>query len=174
MDNDETLKIKQWHRKIKLMWFVILAGMLILTFIILLLQQLEVLKEPLTENPVEINKIMLLVVFILAALIIVLKRTFFVKNKLILSACRKLNINLDEADEEQKENILDLVFSRIQIYQYVVWLMADAIVIIGFVNYIFILSIQASMMYCVVGIYSMLISYPRLSLLEGCYYHIKE
>ena len=174
MDNEDVSIIEKWHRKDRLIWIAILAGMLILTSIVLLLHQLEVIKEPVAKNPVEVNKIMLFVVFIFAASIIILKRTLLVRDKLIYSACKKLSINLDEADGEQKETVLKTVFSRIQIFQLVIWIIADMIVIIGFLNYLFILSIQASVMYCVVGIYSMLISYPKLSLLESCYYRIVE
>jgi len=172
MKNEDVSIIKEWHRKNKLVWIAILAGMLILTSVILLLHQLEVIKDPLTINPVEVNKIMLFIVFIIAALIIILKRTLLVRDKLINSACKKLTINLDEVDTDYKETVLKTVFSRIQIFQMIIWIMADIIVIIGFLNYLFILSIQASLMYCIVAIYSMIISYPKLSLLEGCYYRI--
>jgi hypothetical protein len=174
MDYKDVSIINEWHRKTKIIWIAILSGMMIVILTILLLHQLEVIKEPIANNPVKVNQSMLLVVFVLAALIIILRRTLLIKEKLILSACKKININPDEADVAQKESILKTVFKKIQISQFVIWFMADMIVIIGLLNYLFISSIQASAMYCVVGLYSMLISYPRLSLLESCYYRVME
>jgi len=174
MENMSEAIIKIRHDKLRILWIAILSGMTILTIMVFIFYQGGLITEPLTENPVQVNRIMLIMVFVIAALVILLRRNSFVPDKLIKTASKKMNMEVAEADENQKDNLVTTVFARIQTLHIIIWMMSEAIVFIGFINYLFIISFQASIMYCIVGIYSMLISYPRRALFESCYYRIKE
>jgi hypothetical protein len=169
---DDALKNKALvqYQKNRIFWFGILAGMMSLIFITLILNYLNVFREPLLEDIAQVHKIFLMIAFVSAFLIIVLKRTLFLPSK-VVAGIRKETKDIKQLD---KEVLIRKIIFRIRKNQMFIWLLADLIMIAGFLNYIILIQFRTFLLYSVVALYSLFINYPKFSLLEDCYNYIED
>jgi len=161
-----------FHQKSRTMWFAILAGIISLIILVVIFHFAELFKDPLVKDLKSMNQLFLFIVFALAFLIIILKRIFFAPSQLVSAARRKAYKQGGGQDTEAKRKTLRYALDRIHTFSLVLWVLADLIVIAGFLSYIFMLSFQTFIIYAVVGLYSLLINYPKYGLLEACYNQI--
>ncbi len=168
------MSLDAWYRQSRMTWFAILAGMLSLFALTVVFHYLQIFKEPVAQDPAAVSNIFLLIVFGFAFLIIILKRMFFNPAKLVDGAKHKSRTAFQENDEEARRKQLAMVLSEIRKYRILIWIMADMIIIVGFLSYVFLLSFQTFLIYSVVGIYSLVINFPAKSLHETCVARISE
>ncbi len=137
------------HKKNIFLWIIILIGMLILVAVVYILDAL-VLLMPVPDSG-QIGQILFIGAVFLAGAILVLKRSIFLPEKVVG------RIPAGLAKEEQSGALL----ARIQVNYIIVWALGEAILIIGFVNYILTTDFSNFLIFAIVGIYSLLINIPR-------------
>ncbi|MGD9488868.1 MAG: hypothetical protein AB7W47_12655 [Calditrichaceae bacterium] len=181
MDVHFRAKLRRIHRINRLLWASIFSGMVGIVLITLVLKFFNIVSEPVSPGSESmIDQILLIIAVLLAFLILYLKRTYLLPEKLVLRAkSHELNIEpgdvTDFVQEFGKEG--DLMAKTLIImrrYFMVVWSLANLIVIIGFIDYILALQFGSFLVFSIVGFYSMTINFPLFSLVEKCYESISE
>ncbi|MBN1408899.1 MAG: hypothetical protein JW956_13965 [Calditrichaceae bacterium] len=178
MDENFRSKLRRIHRVNRILWTAILADILILSVIALLLWYFEILTEPLLHNIKMFNDISLIAVIILLFTIMYLKRTYLIPDKIVERAKRK-ELQIGSADvvdfiqEFGKEaNMIAKALIIMRRYFMLIWSIANLIVLIGFISFIVSMSLRNFIIYGIVALYSLLINFPRFSIVEDCYYNI--
>ncbi len=178
MDQNFRAKLKRIHRVNQLLWIAILADILILSVIVFILWYFNILTEPLLVHLKTFNDISLIIVVLLLLTIIYLKRTYLLPSRIVDRANQKeLHIQstdvVDFIQEFGREaNIIAKAIIIMRRYFMVIWSTANLVVLIGFISFIVSLSIRNFIIYAIVGFYSLLINFPRFSIVEDCYYKI--
>lgn len=178
MDQNFRAKLRRIHRVNRLLWIAILANILILTVIVIILWYFNILTEPLLVNLKTFNDILLIIVIVLLFTIMYLKRTYLLPSRLVDRANRKeLHIQSTDVVDFIQEfgrqaNIIVKVLIIMRRYFMVIWSIANLVVLIGFISFIFSLSLRNFIIYGIVALYSLLINFPRFSIVENCYYII--
>ena len=159
METDDNLK--QFHRTNVIIWVSILSFVIILTALAYILDRTNTMLP--VQEAAQINQVMFLLAVIIAFGILFFKRSLFNPKKIIESPFEK---SLPEK--------MDLVLSKLRKNYIIVWAMGETIGIIGFINYIFTVDIQYLLVFAVVGIYSILINMPRITVAARCIELVKE
>ena len=152
---DEEQSLQNFHRINITIWIAIISFIIILTLVAFLIDSSDTLKP--IEGADLINQIIFILAVVLASAILFFKRSLFMPAKIL----KKIG---SKPGSEQK----DLCLKRLRINYLIVWAMGEAICVLGFVNYIFTVDRQYFLVFAVVGLYSVLINMPRMSLLENC------
>lgn len=178
MDDNFRSKLRRLHRVNRLLWIAILMDILILSVIAIILWYFNILTEPVLLNLKTFNDISLIIVIVLLFTVMYLKRTYLLPGKIVERANRK-ELHIEAADvvdfiqEFGKEaNIIAKALIIMRRYFMVIWSIANLIVLIGFISFIVSLSLRNFIIYGIVGLYSLLINFPRFSIVEDCYYKI--
>jgi hypothetical protein len=178
MEDNFRSKLRRIHRVNRILWNAILADIIILSIIALILWYFQILTEPVLYNLKTFNDISLIIVVLSLFTIMYLKRTYLVPSKIVDRAKRKeLHIEasdvIDFIQEFGKEaNLIAKALIIMRRYFMVIWSIANLIVLIGFIAFIVSLSLRNFVIYGIVGLYSLLINFPRFSIVEECYYRI--
>jgi len=180
MDENFRSKLRRIHRVNRLLWIAILAEILILSVIAVSLWYFNILTEPVLTNLKTFNDVSLIIVIILLFTIMYLKRTYLLPDKIIDRAGRK-ELHLESADvadfiqEFGKEaNMIAGALIIMRRYFMLIWSIANLIVLIGFISFIVTMSLRNFMIYGIVGLYSLLINFPRFSIVENCYHKMNQ
>ncbi|MEJ2544393.1 MAG: hypothetical protein P8Y99_10035 [Calditrichaceae bacterium] len=180
MEENFRSKLRRIHRVNRILWNAILADIVILSIIAVILWYFKILTEPVLYNLKTFNDISMIVVILLLFTIMYLKRTYLVPSKIVDRAKRKeLHIEatdvVDFIQEFGKEgNMIAKSLIIMRRYFMVIWSVANLIVLIGFIYFIVSLSLRNFIIYGIVGLYSLLINFPRFSIVENCYYIINN
>ena len=180
MDENFRSKLRRIHRVNRVLWIAILADMVILSVIAISLWYFNVLSVPVLSHFKTYNDITLIIVIVLLFTIMYLKRTYLIPGKIIERAGRKkLNIEgtdvIDFIQEFGKDaNILAKTLIIMRRYFMVIWSIANVIVLIGFISFIMSLHLWNFLTYGIVGLYSLVINFPKFSIVEDCYYIISN
>ena len=175
MDENIRSKLRRIHRVNRLLWNAILIDIVIISVIAIILWYFNILSKPVFYNLKTFNDITLIIVIILLFMIMYLKRTYLQPVKIIDRANQKqLHIEtpdvVDFVQEFGKEaNVIAKALIIMRRYYMVIWSIANLIVLIGFVSFILSLYLNNFIIYGVVGLYSLLINFPRFSIVEDCY-----
>lgn len=180
MEENFRSKLRHIHRVNRLLWNIILVDVLIISVIAIVLWYFNVLSEPVFYHLKTFNDISLIIVIILLFTIMYLKRTYLQPTKIIERANRK-QLHIETVDvvnfvqEFGKEaNVIAKALFIMRRYYMVVWSIANLIVLIGFISFILSLHLNNFIIYGIVGLYSLLINFPRFSIVEDCYYKISD
>lgn len=178
MDENFKSKLRRIHRVNRLLWIAILTDILIISLIAIILWYFNILSEPVLSSMKTFNDISLIVVVGLLFTVMYLKRTYLLPNKIIERANQK-EIHIEAADvvdfiqEFGKEaNIMAKALIIMRRYFMVIWSIANLILLIGFISFVLSLNLRNFIIYGIVGLYSLLINFPRFSIVEDCYYKI--
>jgi hypothetical protein len=153
--------LKIFHKTNVFIWATIIAAMIVLSLVVFILDQQKSF-VPIPEA-VGVSKILFIVAVVLAFGILILKRTAFLPQKIVSRTVKK-------AAEDKTRIILNIIRRN----YIVVWAVAELICLIGFITYIFTVNFQSYLIFAVVGIYSVLINFPRQYLAEGCIERLAE
>ena len=178
MEENFRSKLRRIHRVNRILWNAILVDILLLAVIAVILWYFKILTEPVLYNLKTFNDISLIVVIILLFTIMYLKRTYLLPSKIVDRAKRK-ELHIEAADvvdfiqEFGKEaNMIAKALIIMRRYFMVIWSIANLIVLIGFIAFIVSLNLRNFIIYGIVGLYSLLINFPRFSIVEDCYFKI--
>ncbi|MEJ2054575.1 MAG: hypothetical protein P8X42_11705 [Calditrichaceae bacterium] len=180
MDEKLRDKLAQTYRINKVLWFAILADVIILAVIAFALEYFKVLTTPALHSFKTFNDISLIIVIVLLFAIMYMKRSFLFPSKIVQKA-KNSDLPMDESgmadvwDEFGEEGkLLFRVLMLLRRYFMIIWSFANLIVILGFILYILSLNLNNFLIYGVVGLYSLVINFPRFTIIENCYYQIKN
>jgi len=144
------------HKKNTVIWIAILSGMVILSAVVYLLDS-QAIFTPIPDSR-QTGQILFITAVLLAGAILILKRSIFLPEKVVLK------IPKSTAGKNQD----DVLLARIRFNYLIVWSLGEAILIIGFINYIFTTDFNNFLIFAIVGIYSLLINKPREDTLHRC------
>ena len=144
-----------------IIWGAILVGIIVISAVVFIFDQFQTFKPmPEAQN---VNQILFIIAVISAFGILILKRSIFLPDKIIANIIKKSN--------GQKNHT---ILIRIRRNYIIIWSLAELIVLIGFINYIFAVNFQTYLIFAIVGIYSILINFPRQKLAEQCLEQLAE
>ena len=137
------------HKKNFLIWTSVLIGMLILVTVVYFLHSGTVFK-PGAESR-SYGQIFFIVAIIFASAILILKRSILLPEKVVARISK----------ESGPEKPVGLLLSRIRFNLLIIWTLAEAILLTGFINYILTTDFNNFMILAVVALYSLIINIPR-------------
>jgi len=144
-----------------IIWVSILIGMVVLSIVVFVLDQGN------TFTPIPqaqgVNQLLFVLAVVFAFGILMLKRTAFLPQKIVTRVVHR-------SGEDKNNAILNLIRRN----YIIVWVLAELICIMGFINYIFAVNFQSYLVFAIVAIYSVLINYPRQYLAEICIERLTE
>ena len=137
------------HKKNFLIWTSVLVGMLILVTVVYFLHSSAVF-EPVADSR-SYGQIFFIVAIIFASAILILKRSILLPEKVVTRLSK----------ENVPEKPVGLLLSRIRFNFLIIWTLAEAILLTGFINYILTADFNNFMILAVVALYSLVINIPR-------------
>ncbi len=172
-------QLKQLNRANIVLWGAILSGMLILVIAAYLFKTFGILDFPAVRDTGIFRNVFLMIILILLFVILYIKRSLLTAEKITEKA--QTSPAAAEADAMlplvqhfgTNSALLLKTVKLLRRYYLFVWTIADLIVVLGFVEYVLTLNFQSLMIYAIVGLYSLIINYPTVSLLEKCYLKIE-
>lgn len=180
MEKEFRDQLRRIYRVNRVLYFSILLGMSTLTLVAAIFHFSEVLTQQNLIDVYSVDRVLLMVVFVLLFLILYLKRTYLTPEKLITRAeKRTLNIvSNDVADFVQefgnRANLLAKALIIMRRYFMVIWSIANLVILLAFIGYILTANFRIFLIYSVVSFYSLAINYPGFRLVERCYYLAEE
>ncbi|HID39454.1 MAG TPA: hypothetical protein EYP36_08055 [Calditrichaeota bacterium] len=180
MDENMHNTLRRIHRVNRTLWLGIVSGVFILIAISLFFYLGNILALPVVGVRHLVNQVLMFLVFALLLLIIYIKRNYLQTNKMIERAHRReQSITstdvIDLVSTFGKEaNLLAKTLIIMRRYYMVIWSAADLIVIIGFIQYILTTTFSSFLIYATMGIFSLIINYPRFTIIENLYYKLAE
>ncbi len=157
---DEQL-IKEFHRTNVIIWIGIIVTVVVLGIIIFIIDDMNIFQP--ISNAAQINQIIFFIAVVIAFAILFLKRSFFLPEKII-----------SKIPEKPIPEKINLCLVQIRKNYIIVWGLGEAIVVLGFVNYILTVDFQYFLVFSIVGVYSILINIPRIVLATNCVERIRE
>ena len=174
MDEKLEAVLNDVNKKNKTLWLIVFSGIIILILISIMLNYLQAINAMPIIDPVDADKIALLIILSLAIVIFFIKRSFLIPSK-IIELSRKSNSKGHTAvfnvlkDNAAKQVIMARSVEKANRFLFIVWFLADLIIVIAFVNYILAPVLQTFLVYSVVGLYSLFINFPSKKLLWKIY-----
>lgn len=178
MEENFKSKLNPIYHKLKLIWWLFFVEILILFIIVAVIKYFNLYGVPLLSNLKVFNNISLIIVVILLFSVIYLKRMYLNPEKLVDKARRQKS----EPNRSVHNNFLaefgsagDMILKIVSIlrkYYLLIWSIANFIVLLGFASFILSFITNTFITYGIVGLYSLVINFPGLSIIERCYYKI--
>ena len=172
--------LRRIHRVNRTLWLSILSGVLILVVISLFFYFGNFLDMAVVGRPHLVDQALLFLVFALLLLIMYVKRNYLQPNKMIERA-RRRDLSITSADVTdlvstfgKETNLLAKALIIMRRYYMVIWSAADLIVIIGFIQYILTMTFKSFLVYTAAGILSLIINFPRFTVIESLYYKLSK
>lgn len=167
-------KIRNVHRQNRVLWFSVLAGMIMLVLVTFILRMTSGLEQSnVMINPKMENFLFLLTLGLLL-LIFYLKRHYLVPSKMVERAAKK-NINISGAEMVDlvetfgdETRMIARVLILMRRYFMLVWSVANILLLFGFISYLLAGQFQTFLIYALIGFYSMIINFPAYSFIEKC------
>jgi len=132
-----------------LIWTTIMIGMFILVLVVYFLNTSAFFK-PVPESR-QYGQILFILAVIFASAILILKRSVLLPEKVV----SRLPKTIDKTDQSS------VLLARIGANYLIVWSIAEAILITGFINYILTTDFNNFLIFAIVAVYSLLINLPR-------------
>ena len=179
MDDSIKSGLTQLHDKFKSLWIVVLIGMVLLIVIAYILHHFQILDNEPLVNPLDADKISLVLIVLIVLAMFFIKRSYLVMSK-IIEKSKKYSANLNNAEftflsaaNEKHAQFASAVLYINKLYLRI-WFMADLIVIIAFVNFILAPFINTFLIYSFVGLYSIISNYPSIKLYQKLFTYINS
>jgi len=168
--------LRRIHRVNRTLWLGIMSGVLVLTVISFFFYVGGILDSAVVNPRHPVNQALMFLVFALLLLIMYVKRHYLQTGKIVERAQRR-ELSITAADVTdmvagfgKETNLLAKALIIMRRYYMVIWSAADLIVIIGFIQYILTMSFRSFVIYATVGILSLLINFPRFTIIENLFY----
>ena len=175
MNENYIVKLRKIHRVNLLIWGSILFGIIVLAVIAIVFKNLNIVTEPVIYNLRQLDNLMLLITIFLLFFIFYLKRNYLTPIKIIEQAEKK-DLNLEQGDAAELVNEFGKEAEKLakalilmRRYYIFVWVTAELIVLLGFLEYILALYFKGFLIYVIVGMFSLAINFPLFSKIERCY-----
>ena len=171
MDENIKKQLQAFNRISLILWGAILTGVVILMVVAYVIRTQEYFTDPVLLDEPGMKNIIMIVTIALLFLIIVLKRTFLIPEKIVARARRQTQPitggDLASLMHQYGANgdLLAKSILLLRRFQLIIWAIAEAIVMIGFVVFMLTAQFQNFIMYSVIGLYSLLINYPSFALI---------
>lgn len=134
-----------------IIWVSIILGMILLIGITYFLD-VNNLFEPL-DNPIGVKNVLFVLILISALAILLLKRSFF----------NFTNI-FNKIKNKQESEIHSAFFKKQRTNYIIIWALSESIIILGFIEYVLLTDFKSFMLYAAVGLYAIVINYPKKSI----------
>ncbi len=179
MDEQLEAGLQNILQKNKVVWGVVLTGMIGLLVISIVLYYLNVIGHLPIVHPEKADNVTLFVILLIVLTIFFIKQTILSPAKLIEKA-KKPNVVLNDplvtltvTGDENRTTFLKCV----QILNrniLIVWFLADSVVIVSLVSFILVPVLNKFVLYSLVGLFSLLINFPNMSIYKKIYRYIYE
>ncbi|KAA3617172.1 MAG: hypothetical protein D8M58_03725 [Calditrichaeota bacterium] len=179
MDDQLELQLQNILQKNRIVWGAVLFGMISLILISVALYYLDIIDRLPVVHPQKADNIALFVILFFVLLIFYIKQTILTPAKLIEKS-KKPGIELNNllaplaSDADEKK----LTFLKcVQIFNkkmLIVWFLADLVVLTAFVNFILAPVLNKFIMYSFVGLFSLIINFPNLSIYKRVHRYLYE
>ncbi len=146
-----TQNIEKFNKNNFIIWITILLGMMIMCIVTYVLDSSQTF-IPVQETK-QVKNVLFLMALILAISILFLKRSVFVSKKIVEK--------LQSASNENREQLL---LARLRKNYIIVWILGEMILFLGFIEFVFIVDFNSFLIYAVVGLYAVVINFPRRAL----------
>lgn len=154
--------IKNYNNINRIIWISIFMVMIFLTFVIFMLDHLNVF-EPI-PGMLKIGEILFIVAIVVGFAILILKRTVFRLESIITKAS---TTNTREEGEI-------FLLQQIRRNYIVLWILSEMIGMMGFLYYVFTMSFINYLLFMVISIYSLAINYPREAMTTTCLENLRQ
>ena len=144
--------VEQFYKTNVMIWGAIMIGMVILVVITYFLDQTGTFQS--VPETLEFKNIFFALILIVALAVLFLKRSYFDFDKIY----SKIQANV--------QDIKVAYLSKLRINYVIIWALSEAIIMFGFVEYVLVGDFQSFLLYAVVGLYAILINYPKRSLFD--------
>ena len=178
MDENLLEALKKIHGKNRLLWIIVLIDIFLFGLLVLFFKYYSFPENPVSWNFKSVNDLSLIVIIGVLVLIMVLKRSYLVPEKLIRKAQIKRKYPIHEKlisfQDKHGEDIelLSGIMILLRRYYFVVWSLINLIALIGFLLFIVSNQIRPFLIYGVVALYALIINFPFFSIVERSYYKI--
>ena len=153
MISTDSYNLNSFHRKNFVIWRLFLIGITLLSLLVIILNYIKIF--PYLGIGYLIDNILFLIAVALALFIIIVKRSIFSPVNMVNAIIKKSTANREK-----------MLLNQIRKNYIIVWSMGSLICLVGIIDYIFFIHIRFFLVYMIVSLYSLLINFPRLSLLE--------
>ena len=146
-----TQNTEKFIRNNFVIWVSIVLGMgvmCIVTFALYISQTFTPIQEV-----TQIKNVLFLMAIILAVGILFLKRSFFATHTIV-----------DKIRTSTIENHEHFLLRRLRKNYIILWILGEMILILGFIEFVLIADFNSFLIYAVVGLYAVLINFPRKTL----------
>ncbi len=180
MEKEFRNQIRQIYRVNRILYLAIFLGMSTLTLVAVIFHLSDVLTPQELIDSYSVDRVLLMIVVVLLFLVLYIKRTYLVPEKLVARAeKRPLNIvSSDVADFVQQfgqeADILVKALIIMRRYFMVIWSIANLVILLAFIGYVLTANLRIFLIYALVSFYSLAINYPAFRLVERCYYLVKD
>jgi uncharacterized membrane protein YdcZ (DUF606 family) len=150
------INLESYQKVNLILWIAILSGIIILTVIALLLNKFQPFQEDF--NLPLITEILFGMAIVIAIAILVLKRSIFRLDKIVVTGSGLLPI----------ETQVNYVLAQLRRNYIILWALAEAIGTIGFVYYIITSNLHNYLLCALVSIFSLASNFPRRDTINNC------
>jgi putative flippase GtrA len=149
-------KISTFHKRNLIIWGAIFTGVIALTVVAYILNENKSFEA--LPQAHQMNQILFIIAIVLAGAILLFKRSNFVPSK-VASRISQPDVG---------ENKLEYLLPRLLRNYFIVWTLAEAIALIGFINFVFTADFSSYLIFAVVSAYSLLINIPSEGFIYKC------
>lgn len=173
MNDDLTLELIDLDKRNKIIWASVFIGVLLILFISWAVGDILIDSSAPILDPQKSDTFFLLTIGAITIVILYIKRSILVPAKLLELGKKKSDAKLLKySDEDDRGRAFDKSVRLINRYMMLVWFLADIIVIIAFINYLFTGVFNTMLIYSIVGIYSLIINFPSKHVYKKMYNYI--
>jgi hypothetical protein len=144
---------ENYYKTNLIIWVAIIIGMLILIGVTYLLDQSNTF-QPVAET-LEVKNVLFALILTSALAVLFLKRSFLDFNKIYSK--------IKSSDNQEKKSVF---FNKLRSNYIIIWSISESIIILAFVEYILIVKFDSFIIYAVIGLYAIVVNFPRKSLFE--------
>jgi len=179
VDEKLEFELRNILKKNRLIWGVVLIGMIVLLLISITIYYLNIIDPLPIVHPQKADNITMVFILIFVIAIFYIKQTVLTPAKLIEKS-KKPNIVLFEPLSSLSQGTEGKMLTYLKCIHLlnrnmlIVWFLADLVVLSAFVNFILAPILNKLIMYSFVGLFSLLINFPNFNLYKRIYRYIYE
>jgi hypothetical protein len=180
MEKDFRDKVRRIYRLNRMLWIAIFSGMLLLNLFVVIFDYYGIVSGPSVKNIANFDNLTMGIILMLTVLILYVKRNYLQPKKIVERAKKKdLSIIPDDVRDLLQEfgsegDIMAKSLLILRRYFMLIWSLANLIIILAFVDYIVALTYQSFWIYSIVGLYSMVINFPKFDTIEALHYWLSD
>ena len=165
------------HKRIKFLWFAVLTGMLTIIFISWLVFKFQLIELKPVVNPLNADKVTLVIIVIIVLLTFFLKRSYLMASKIKQKAQKNIE-KLNSADfvfltlDREDHALFAACVAYLNKIYLMIWALTEFIILMAFINFILAPALNTFFIYSVVALYSLISNYPSIRVYRKLYNYI--